>query len=575
MFGLLRGQSPPRPRRFRAEVEALEDRSVPATISVVGAGRFGDAMVASLVNVGGDKYTAINLRSAIVGANSLAGNDTVLLETGTYKMNGGQGQLVVTDPSGNLTIQNKSGGVSTIDAQGESRIFLNQSGLTLSGLKLQNGFASDRGGAIFNNGTLTVINSQFVNNEARGSLDGGPVQGGAIFNYANRILNVQNSTFTNNVARGGTSSILLRGTADARGGAIYFSGGFGLFTSSITGSTFTGNQAIGGNGAVVNGFGARGGHATGGAIFAEAGSYDLNVINATFAANVAQGGKGSLGDGGHATGGALFLQNGGTGTVRLVNDTISGNKALGGQGNGTLATSGASSGGGLAGNFLGMPLAKVINTIIAKNGASMNSDVDGVFASLGSNLIGDNTGAAASFNAATGDFVGTFGGPLDPGLDPLGNHGGTTQTFRLRTDSFAIDRGKSTVVSGVAPVATKDQRGQPRRSGIDVDIGAFEFAQKSLSRSYSLNQGITLTTTATSSLLAGVNNPLGKTVTAKLVSNVPSSAGKVTLNANGTFTYKPAASFYGTTSFQFRVVVDGQEGDAFTATLKVNKTGRR
>src|SRR5947207_12007058 len=110
-------------RRFQPQVEILEDRMVPATITVSGAGRFQDAMVAGLVNTGGNNYTAINLRSAIVGANNLAGPDTILLETGTYTMNGALGQFVVTDPSGALTIQNKAGGISTIDAGGQSRIF--------------------------------------------------------------------------------------------------------------------------------------------------------------------------------------------------------------------------------------------------------------------------------------------------------------------------------------------------------------------------------------------------------------------------------------------------------------------
>src|SRR5205085_5861909 len=107
-----------------------------------------------------------------------------------------------SDPSGTLTIANGAGGMSTINAQGQSRIFLNQSGLTLSGLVMENGLAADRGGAIFNNGTLNVVNCQFVNNKAVGGLDGGPVQGGAIFNYPNRALNVQNSTFSGNVAQG-------------------------------------------------------------------------------------------------------------------------------------------------------------------------------------------------------------------------------------------------------------------------------------------------------------------------------------------------------------------------------------
>src|SRR5262245_24675499 len=96
----------PRPAmasRVRPSLEALEDRCVPATITVTGAGRFGDSGVASLTPLGGNNYSAINLRSAVVGANNLAGADTILLENGTYKLQGDLfGALTVSDSSGAL-----------------------------------------------------------------------------------------------------------------------------------------------------------------------------------------------------------------------------------------------------------------------------------------------------------------------------------------------------------------------------------------------------------------------------------------------------------------------------------------
>ena len=580
-----------KPRRYQARLEVLEDRTAcRATITLIGATRFQDGMVAGLAVHGGNNYTAINLRSAIVGANNLAGPDTILLENGTYTMDDGAGQLfgqfVVSDPSGTLTIANGSGGTSTINAQGQSRVFLNQSGLTLSGLKIENGLASDLGGAIFNNGTLNITNCQFVNNEALGGLDGGPVQGGAIFNYTGRALNVQNSTFAGNIAQGGTSSVILGGTASAAGGAIFFAGDATFFGGSsapvsdtILASTFVGNQASGGAGAVYFGFGSRGGDGAGGGIFAEAGSYNLNVINSTFAANIAQGGQGALDDGGNAAGGGLYLQSGGatgiTGTARLVNDTIALNRATGGQGSGVLAAQGIGSGGGLAGGFLSLPAPKVLNTIVAKNVADRNNDVDGVFSSLGSNLIGTVTAAGASFGAATGDFVGSAATPLDPGLDPLGSYGGPTLTFRLSAGSFAADRGNSIVATGPLGLTT-DQRGQSRRSGISVDIGAYEGTAKDQNKSYTLAQGTTLTTTAaTSGLLAGYNNPLGKTVTVQLIAGSDPAAGKLTLNANGSFTYKPPSGFHGAVSFRFEVLVNGQQSDIFSVILNVTKTSGR
>jgi hypothetical protein len=221
-----------------------------------------------------------------------------------------------------------------------------------------------------------------------------------------------------------------------------------------------------------------------------------------------------------------------------------------------------------------LPAPKVINTIVAKNAANWNNDVAGIFTSLGSNLIGDVTGASASFGAFSHDFVGSSAAPLDPGLDSLGNYGGPTQTFRLHAGSFAANRGDNSVVTGPLGL-TGDQRGQPRRSGGAVDIGAYEATAMDQNKSYTLAQGHTLTVPTATGLLAGYDNPLGKTVTVQLVPGSGPASGKLTLNANGSFTYKPASAFHGAVSFRFQVLVNGQAADVFTATLGVTQTSGR
>jgi len=96
-----------------------------------------------------------------------------------------------------------------------------------------------------------------------------------------------------------------------------------------------------------------------------------------------------------------------------------------------------------------------------------------------------------------------------------------------------------------------------------------------LNQTYTLAQGTTLTTTATNGLLAGISNPLNRTVTVQLVPRSGPAVGTLTLNSNGTFTYKPPSTFFGTTSFQFFVLVDGQITAAFTVTLNITNTPGR
>jgi hypothetical protein len=62
----------------------------------------------------------------------------------------------------------------------------------------------------------------------------------------------------------------------------------------------------------------------------------------------------------------------------------------------------------------------------------------------------------------------------DPGLDPLGNNGGATQTMALKTGSVAIDKGPNPVPT--FPGNEFDQRGTgfARVVNGQVDVGAFE-----------------------------------------------------------------------------------------------------
>jgi hypothetical protein len=142
----------------------------------------------------------------------------------------------------------------------------NQGALTITNCTLSNNRAqggvgatngdTGAGGAIVNSGTLTITGSTFSSNQAVGGvgdIDGGNGNGGAIENFAtvtnNGMLTITNSTFSTNQATGGAGGTM--GGA-GQGGAILNSG-----TLTMTNATFSGNQAFSGG---------SGGGATGGAI---------------------------------------------------------------------------------------------------------------------------------------------------------------------------------------------------------------------------------------------------------------------------------------------------------------------
>jgi hypothetical protein len=175
-----------------------------------------------------------------------------------------------------------------------------------------------------------------------------------------------------------------------------------------------------------------------------------NVVNSTIFDNTAL-----------LVGGGAFVDTGAT--LTLTNSTISNNSA--GEENG-----------GLYVNIFGK--IDIENTIVALNtgGNTRGPDVDGLFTSLGHNLIGKGDGSSGFTNGVNGDQVGTDASPLDPKLGTLRYNGGPTPTLALLAGSPAIDAGDDSVL-GPPLMPTTDQRGPgfPRKTGTHVDIGAVAF----------------------------------------------------------------------------------------------------
>ncbi len=218
-----------------------------------------------------DDGLAGSLRKAITDANASAGADTInFTVSGTITV-----LTALPIITGDLTIDG-SGQTVTLSGNDLVRGLRIGAGVsaTLRHLTIAHAkTAGDVGGAVQNQGTLTVEDCTFSNNWA---LNGGAIQ-------STGVLHVTDSTFLDN-------------TAFELGGAIY------AFNSTLTvyGSTFSGNQSTTSGGGGI-------------ALYQSTGMVLAVVANSTFSANTAG-----------SDGGGIWNY---YGTLTLVNSTLSGNGA--------------------------------------------------------------------------------------------------------------------------------------------------------------------------------------------------------------------------------------------------------
>lgn len=318
-----------------------------------------------------------------------------------------------------VTIQGPGASQLTISGGNASRVFeVGTTGVaTLSGLTIANGrvdnasFPEGSGGGILNRGSLTLLDCVLSSNEAGGTHLG---HGGAIYHHGTGLVALRCSFTANQTGGGGY------------GGALGADSGI----VEITASTFSGNNSLAGlgNGGAFSNFGAA-----------------TQITNSTFSGNSA------------ANGGAIIHYGN---SLTLQHCTIALNTAS--------FTGGGIERVGRTGNVFSLQ-----NTLIVLNTAPTGPDAcsytdenDGVFTSLGHNLIGNAVGALG-FGAA-GDLLGSTATPLNPQLGPLGDNGGATHTHALLSGSPAINTGVA--VGGI----TSDQRGSARSVAGTPDIGAVE-----------------------------------------------------------------------------------------------------
>lgn len=345
--------------------------------------------------------------------------------------------------------------------------------LSLTDSRIENNVAGASGGGLYNSGGILELTRSHLEANVAGQ------SGGGLFSNGGDLI-VSQGAFVGNLAQSGgglfgNGADLTMLQTEVRENQSTFGGGGGLFlnggNSVITESTIADNTASSSGGGV----------GTNGA--------DLIVERTLLEGNLA----GADGGGISAAGGALWLVNstlsenradwdgGGLkntfADVTLVQATIFGNLANGdGDGFGT--------GGGVSSTDAGSTTTTLFNSLVLGNlsGASPN-DLAGRAVSTASthSLVGHAGSSGGLVHGVNGHIVGQGGaGILNPAdvLDPvLADNGGPTGTHALVTDSPAIDTGSlSRALDPFAEPLTTDQRGKGflRRFGLSVDMGAVE-----------------------------------------------------------------------------------------------------
>ncbi|MDB5387458.1 MAG: hypothetical protein JWM11_3104, partial [Planctomycetaceae bacterium] len=568
----------------------------------------------------GTRYAGAGIGSASHGTLSLL-NSTVTGNVTTGIRTGGAGlfiyyesTLVVTNStiSFNTTTGDTSFGAGIYGFGGGSLVLTNS---TISG-NSTHGLNAKGGGLAWETGQVTLAGSDVTNNSTAGqSSDGGGIysryaavsltsystvtlcqtngdfaQGGGIYSAAGNII-VSDSRVgdnsTDGLYAGGGGIFAKSRPVSVTGSTIYNNtasgfksdgGGIAAYDKSLTlvNSTVSGNSAVGSS--------------SGGGIFAYGETVDIRGCTIS--------GNSTLSP--YGGGGGISVH---SSVLTLVNSTISGNSSTG---NYSVADAHSGGGGGIAvtsstfsmtnctvvdnnsdavsfirvgyggGVFLLDSNVVISNSIIAQNTNFSDPDIYSYLStvselfdtvSISNSLIGDNSGAplaAAATPDAWGNLVGTADAPINPHLGPLQINGNVlVKTRALLANSPAIDRGNDSQAAGL----TSDQAGQPRISGMHVDLGALELQFPTVS--FASSTIPVLETAGTFPVTVNLSAPSTADITIPF-SVVPFSAGGGTATSPDDFTIltdNPLVIPAGQTSATIQVHVVNRPGYELSRTV--------
>jgi len=426
----------------------------------------------------GPTTITITLKTLVSGTTTLDGGGLITLD------GGGIHQLFVVSPTATLVLKNltlahgyTSGGVGgAIYNQGTLS-------MTNSTVTASQALANAGGGGIFNDhGTVAILNSTLISNTGGSALSSG-VGGGALYNSGGSA-SLTNVTLMSNTSSYDGGGVLNRGVLTITGGSLvgntaWYGGGIENQTANakltLVDTSLRANQAY------TSYFGGQG---NGGGLDNYAGTSSL--ISVTLSGNNAASGGGVENDSGVLTLTASTLSTntagygGGFesayGLSTLINVTFSGNTATTDGGglenyhgrttltNITLSGNSAASGGGIfqLGTSAGQAIT-LTDTLIAHGATGLDC-----FSATSTYSITSNNHNLADDTSCNAYLIKSNDQKnVNSLLGPLANNGGPTLTHLPAAGSPAVDQG------GLICPAT-DQRGVSRPQNVICDIGAVE-----------------------------------------------------------------------------------------------------
>jgi CSLREA domain-containing protein len=206
-----------------------------------------------------------SLREAIVAANADPAEDVILLHTGIYTLtiagSSGAASAGDLDIQGDLVLVGDGVSRTVIDGGGIDRIFFVAGGSTMEirDVTLRNGRSQGAGGAIRNEGDLTIVRGLITGNSSVAGAGGAGFGGAILTDGDGSTLTMTDSTLSNNTAQGGGGAIAIGGrvtlenvTVSGNRSLADFGGGLYVFSDA---RAFLNNVTIANNTAAMQGGG--------------------------------------------------------------------------------------------------------------------------------------------------------------------------------------------------------------------------------------------------------------------------------------------------------------------------------